>query len=174
MSRLLQIISGYGSVNVTSWKIEKYLHDLEGETFQSDTNDNDVSHSPKGTEETTPTDTGPQDNILLQQKTTKESPSIEKQVNLPLRTEQPIAREIQDDSPKSHSPETSEDGTSSEVQNINHAASGSSNDHVTDTSWLNILAFSLKHNVTGALMEDLLKLLRLFTDTQLDSASDLF
>ncbi|KAF4114121.1 hypothetical protein G5714_004344 [Onychostoma macrolepis] len=66
----------------------------------------------------------PQDNILLQRETTKESPSIEKQdmshlpkrkeqpqspntnVNLPLRTEQPIAREIQDDSPKSHSPET--------------------------------------------------------------------
>ncbi len=47
------------------------------------------------------------------------------------------------------------------LQNTNHAASGSSNDHVTDTSWLNILAFSLKHNVTGALMEDLLKLLRL-------------
>ncbi|KAF4115159.1 hypothetical protein G5714_002648 [Onychostoma macrolepis] len=90
----------------TRWKkrkIEKYLHDLEGETFQSDTND---------------------DNILLQRETTKESPSIEKQdmshlpkrkeqpqspntnVNLPLRTEQPIAREIQDDSPKSHSPET--------------------------------------------------------------------
>lgn len=28
-------------------------------------------------------------------------------------------------------------------------------------SWLNILAFSQKHNVTGSLMEDLLKLLRL-------------
>ena len=30
-----------------------------------------------------------------------------------------------------------------------------------DVSWLTILAFSLKHNVTGALMEDLLKLIKL-------------
>lgn len=61
----------------------------------------------------------------------------------------------------SHLPETAEEGNSSEVQNTNHASSSFSNVHVTDTSWLNILAFSLKHNVTGALMEDLLKLLRL-------------
>lgn len=47
------------------------------------------------------------------------------------------------------------------LKNTSHAASGSINDHVTETSWLNILAFSLKNNVTGALMEDLLKLLRL-------------
>ncbi|RXN35007.1 nuclease HARBI1 [Labeo rohita] len=185
----------------TRWKqrkIEKYLHDLEAETFQSGTNDN-VSQSPNGNEESTPTDTGLQDNILLQPETTRESPSIEKKDmshiperkvqsqspntndNLPLRTGQSISNEIQDDSPMSHSPETTEEGTSSEVQddspmshspetaeegtssevqNTNHATSGSSNAHVTDTSWLNILAFCLKHNVTGALMEDLLKLLR--------------
>lgn len=35
------------------------------------------------------------------------------------------------------------------LQNINHASLGPSNDHVTDNNWLNILAFSLKHNVTG-------------------------
>ncbi|RXN38356.1 hypothetical protein ROHU_001192 [Labeo rohita] len=120
----------------TRWKqrkIEKYLHDLEAETFQSGTNDN-VSQSPNGNEESTPTDTGLQDNILLQPETTRESPSIEKKDmshiperkvqsqspntndNLPLRTGQSISNEIQDDSPMSHSPETTEEGTSSEVQ----------------------------------------------------------
>ncbi|KAF4118103.1 hypothetical protein G5714_000154 [Onychostoma macrolepis] len=53
-------------------------------------NTNDMSHLPKRKEQ-------------------PQSPNTN--VNLPLRTEQPIAREIQDDSPKSHSPETSEDGT---------------------------------------------------------------
>ncbi|RXN27907.1 apolipo L3-like protein [Labeo rohita] len=72
-----------------------------------------VLQSPMGTEESTPTETGLQDNMLLQPETTRESPSIEKKdmshiperkgksqspntnVKLPLRTAQSISNEIQ-------------------------------------------------------------------------------
>ncbi|RXN21859.1 HP-25 -like protein [Labeo rohita] len=47
----------------------------------------------------------------------EQSQSPNTNVNLPLRTGQSISKEIQDDSPMSHSPETTEEGTSSEAQN---------------------------------------------------------
>lgn len=48
---------------------------------------------------------------------------------------------------------------------------GSINNHARDANWLNILAFGLKHNVTGALMQDLLKLLRLTCKDSVDIPS---
>ncbi|XP_076833120.1 uncharacterized protein LOC143478075 isoform X2 [Brachyhypopomus gauderio] len=165
---------------LTRWKkrkIESYLHSMEREILQntaiSAIAQEHVSHSLVEEWNSVSTDTQDEGPVPHLPETTGHCTCLTVQDHMShslVEEGASIFTETQNEGPVSHLPDTDEQCTSSTVKEGIQSTSeqvamdgymGPPVVPVEDVSWLTILAFSLKHNVTGALMEDLLKLLKL-------------